>query len=177
MPQTISLVRGTTTVTGNGTTFATLFTNSASGIATRVIVNQLAMSGSSNGSGSYVAGSVYNNAVGAGETQIGAFYRGTAGTSASLYSFFPSNTLSNSLATSASGNMGTAGAPTLFNGFAYIQQNTQSTERSYCLLPQTFWIGPSDAIRMTSYMYTAGGKGGSPATVTLRYSFTLITES
>jgi hypothetical protein len=45
-------------------------------------------------------------------------------------------------------------------------------------MPQTFWIGPSDGVQCLPFGFaTPSGKSQAPSTVTIRYSFTLITES
>lgn len=176
MPQTISLVRGTATVTGNGTNSVTLFTNSASGIATRVIPNQLAVCGASTAL-SYVSGTLSISGS-ASETVIGVTaLNSTIGTDCLF--FIPSQGSGANVSSSVSGVFSVNGYfPVTSFGSRRTNSSSVSSGLDSNILPNSFWIGPSDSLIMRAFFYTNVGKGGNvPSTVTVRYSFTLITES
>jgi hypothetical protein len=173
MAQTISLVRGTATIaTANGTNVVTLFTNSASGIATRVIVNQLTVTSSSlSTTATGTSLSLFNSGSGTAESIIGGAY---SYQSQNRLTVTPSQSLSGFGGASASGTLAVGG--TLAGGRDFFQQPTTSGN-NYNICPTNFWIGPSDIIRAKSQWYATSGKSNVPQSVTIAYSFTLITES
>jgi len=191
MAQTISLVRGTTSVTGNGTSNVTLFTNSGTGIATRVIVNQLTfyIGGSASGSGYLI--NLYHQSSGGYNSIVGQIANGGSGTIPRteqwLIGGFPSTrVIGNSSQGTAvdsfcmGSTSGAAGSTDVLSFDASttrmsIGSNSSNGQYKHC--PQTFWIGPSDVLRIKAGWNQAGGKGGTPATVNIGYSFTLITET
>lgn len=179
MAQTITLQRGSTTVTGNGTSFATLFTNGSTGIATRVIVNQLQISGANAGNAGECNARLFNNGSGSARTLVGQAYSYSSLGSSAILTFFPSQVnQQSSNANSSVVGIPSYGAPIFANNVAKTSVLVSGTvQPNYTLLPTTFWIGPSDVVQMSSYMYNVSGKSNTPSTVTIAYSFTLITES
>lgn len=173
MAQTISLVRGTATIaTANGSNVVTLFTNSASGIATRVIVNQLTVTSSlssTNNTGTGLA--IFNNGSGTAESMIGGVYTPST---VSRLSVTPSQSLGSTLSSSNSANFYIGGTLVAGRDFFQIPIGNQN---NYNICPTNFWIGPSDAIRAKCQWYSVSGKSNTPQSVTIAYSFTLITES
>jgi hypothetical protein len=192
MPQTISLVRGTTSVTGNSTSNVTLFTNSGTGIATRVIVNQLTFYIGASASGSGYLINLYHQSSGGYNSIVGQIANGGSGTIPRteqwLIGGFPSSKV---IGSTSQGNMpdsfvmgstdtGGGGAQDVLYWPASttrMQIGSNSSTGQYKHCPQTFWIGPSDVLRIKAGWNQAGGKGGTPATVNIGYSFTLITET
>jgi hypothetical protein len=174
MAQTISIQRGSTTVT-NGST-VTLFTNGSSGLGTRIIINQLAYSGTNTASGNRSSGgSLIINGSGVGATPIGMV--GTGNSPATYVAPFLSSNVSTAITFNTSGSFstGVTGVTAMGitgSGTVGISTGVQS------MMPQTFWIGPSDVIQTRPFGFlTSSGKGGTNSTVTIYYSFTLITES
>jgi hypothetical protein len=172
MAQTISIQRGSTTVTNAST--VTLFTNGSSGNGTRVIINQLAYSGTNSASGNRTSGgSLINNGSGVGQTPIGMV--GTGNSPANFVSPFLSTDVPIATVFTTGGSLVSSftGAPSLsLTGSNGVANGTLS------MMPQTFWIGPSDVIQTRPFGFlTAVGKGATNSTVTVYYSFTLITES
>ena len=178
MTQTISIARGTVSMTTNGSTKSTLFTNSSGVIATRVIVNQIAWHYDTSFGPNVRVALVHYNAAGywsvLGFIYTNYFY-GSAlqfhiGTTPESFGFFSSSSGEATfgvqrLVGGGSGQMGNQAAsniePSLHN------QNT-SYAANFC--PGQFWLGPSDVISLVGY----SGNGGS---CTVGYSFTLISES
>lgn len=176
MAQTISIVRGSTTITNNST--GTLFTNGSSGNGTRVIVVQLFYSGTNNASGNRQTGGILLiNGSGVGETPIG--ITGSGGYRVSSIGPALSASIPQGPVFSSTGNIGAVltGLPGMTtSGIAYSPV-TGSNEPS-SMVPQTFWIGPSDAVRTKPIGFReVSGKSTTDASVTVRYSFILITES
>lgn len=190
MPQTISLQRGSITIASN-VSATTLFTNSASVTATRVIVNGLLITTSSstgaNGKFTGVGGSLVVTPDGL----AGTYMVGIVGGTQNSYSFsqFPINNSGlgvNNVVNPTTGLVfslptmpvhGSSGTNSSFsinansltavqlvnNGNA--QSNTTSVLSAISFCPQNFWIGPSDAVKFspkTSQSYTAA-QGKSPA--------------
>lgn len=174
MPQTISIQRGSTTVTSSAV--GTLFTNSSVGLGTRVIINQLFFLGTNNAAGNRTSGgTLIINGSGVGQSPIGTVGSGTT-PSAALGPFLSAN-----IPFGVNGQNGVSynGSPALTLGQAQpgIAASTGATNVN-SVMPQTFWIGPSDAIQVSPYGFiTQSGKSTSLSVVTIRYSFTLITES
>ena len=177
MAQTISLQRGTATVTGDGTSFATLFTNGSTGLGTRVIVNQLQITGNSGTQECYAR--LFNNGSGTARTILGQAYSfnniGNGGT----LTFYPTqNTFQQNFSNTTANAVQSFGSPVFLSSNPRVSIIASGNQNpNYTLLPTTFWIGPSDAIQMSSYMKYISGKSTPSATVTIAYSFTLITES
>jgi len=173
MPQTISLVRGTATISSaNGTNSVTLFTNSASGIATRVIVNQLTVTSNQSSITSYGTSlSFFNSGSGTAESIIGGVYSHQA---QQRLTVTPSQSLSGFGSANNSGSISVGG--TLAGGRDFFQQPTPAGT-NYNICPINFWIGPSDVILAKVQWYSGSGKSINPASVTIAYSFTLIRES
>ena len=176
MTQTLSVARGTVSSTTDGTTRSTLFTNSASVIATRVIVNQLAWTTdiSINSGGLYKAALIHYNAAGQYSVlglQAHA-YPYSCGFQFNIAttpeSYFASSTNSyfgvQKIFQSGAGQIGTN-----INAidFPVISQNNP-VNTNFCA--GQFWIGPSDVISFAVYS-PSGGQA------TVGYSFTLISES
>lgn len=178
MPQTISIQRGSTTIT-NGQ-IGTLFTNGSGGFGTRVIVNQLAFTGNNNGSGNArnTGGTLIINGSGVGRTPIGVAASG--GSTQTFLSPFFGTGMSPFVNTVNSSIFG--GAPMLqLNAPAQYPTSVPGSASAVasCMV-QTFWIGPSDVVQAGPFGFTTfvGGKTGNVnSSVTVLYSFTLITES
>ena len=188
MAQTIAIQRGTTTVSANGNTTVTLFTQSG-GTATRVILNQLLVYFSSgppgvqnNGMNLYLTSSSgYSSVIGSmkfGSTTsqwafqfpAGAPNSGFNGTSAGT-----SNSINSSnpfiYQSGGSGDM-------LANATNNIQvQYSNSSYDAYSVIPANFYIGPGDALKLKVRGLYASGKGTASGTANVGYSFTTITES
>ena len=189
MAQTVALQRGTTTVTGNGSSFADLFTQS-SGIATRVILNGVACYASSTDTRLYAcllvksAGSSTNVLTVAtksyGNNQnVGAFdFSVVDGIADNLGPWSPtSNQGTTNKANMAATNTTTAtqGGTTFATTMNYIYvsgtgSNINTNDVQYFAVPRDFWIGPSDIVSLK--IFTANTR-----TWTIAYSFTTVTES
>jgi len=181
MAQTVALQRGSGTLSGNGTSAATLFTQST-GLATRVIFNQLTWYlNSSTNSGGMRAILVLNSSGGQGSV-IG------------LYNAASSSMWGGGFTNKNAGNpmpgAGWNGSTTIISSSSMYQQSSAaamgsnasavslSTGNSYYeTMPTNFWMGPSDSLSFRINAQQAGGKGSSPLTVTYSWSFTTITES
>lgn len=177
MPQTISIQRGTTTITNNN--IGTLFTNGSGGFGTRVIINQLSFSGTNNTSGARATGgTIIVNGSGVGQTPIGAVSSGNSPVGV-IYPFFSTGV---SIAVNSQNGIIYGGAPYLqLNNSAQLPSGMTGGQTGVgSAMPQTFWIGPSDAVQAGPFGFLTfvGGKTGSiNSSVTVRYSFTLITET
>lgn len=197
MPTTVSLQRGSVTYLADGSSTAnitTLFTNSASGIATRVIINYITINNPYVGGGNintrnYQAQG-YLGLVNGNASTIIAYMQGTVTTPN-----ITNGVMTASMPIADSGApFSTAGLGVNFTNTAIatneigwqnqrpnnIQFNVGGAAQGYC--PRTFWIGPSDSIRWwprLSQWIEQSGKTTIPriVTQTLYYSFTLITES
>lgn len=185
MAQTIALQRGTTTVSGNSTSTATLFTQSG-GIATRVIVNQLTFTFNSATSGSQTILGVYHTSSGGQTSLIGIFRNSQNGLGYQAIQFAVGSATNNGFTATSisstsnlypqmpcightqSGDMSGTGPGNI--SFSY----SDSSNTRFSTLPSNFYIGPSDSIIIKAQALDGGG---SPVTVTASYSFTTITES
>ncbi len=156
MTQTISIARGTVSSAADGTTRSTLFTNSASVIATRVIVNQVAWTTSNSISGGpYKAALIHYNAAGQYSVlglQTHAYpyscgFQFNIGTTPEAY--FASSTNSyfgvQKIFQNGAGQIGTD-----INAIdcPVISQNVPNNT-NFCA--SQFWIGPSDVISFAVY--------------------------
>lgn len=186
MAQTIALQRGSTSITWNGTTITTLFTNTSSGAATRVIMGGISAYSTNNGPltmGLYVKQAGTSNYV-----TVGLKSFGTGGGSHSLDFFAgteikPNQPISNANTAEAMGNpiymvqgsANYAGAQDMSNTAIYYinaQAGLSSNRLSYEHYPQQFWIGPSDVVVMKFYNYNS-----SAATGAVAYNFVTVTET
>ena len=177
MAQTVSIQRGSTTTTSG--TAATLFTNGSSGLGTRIIINQISVSGTNNSAGTRNPGlSIIINGSGVGQTPIGLVraYQTNASVVAPL---FPAQY---GMAVNTGNGVLNTGMPVFTSATPstvyYPQGVTGGVTVTTGAMVQTFWIGPSDGVQCLPFDFNSGsGKSASPSTVTIRYSFTLITES
>jgi len=179
MTQTISVTRGTVSMTTDGSTKSTLFTSSSGVIATRVIVNQIAWHYDTgfgpnvriallhyNAAGYWsVLGYMYVNYTYGGALQFhigtnpnfSSYFNAAAGTP-----FFGIQRLHGSNTNQQIGNQSASSidAPnSIANAYNAI---------NFC--PGQFWLGPSDVISLVCYSQNGGS-------CTVGYSFTLISES
>ena len=178
MTQTLSVARGTVSMTTDGSTKSTLFTNSSGVIATRVIVNQIAWNYDTGFGPNVKVALVHYNAAGYWSVlgfiyinySYGSALQFHVGTTPNSFGYFNSANGTayfgvQRLVGGGSGQMGNQAAsniePSLHN------QNTQYAA-NFC--PGQFWIGPSDVISLVGYSANGG-------TCTVGYSFTLISES
>ena len=181
MAQTISIQRGQTTLTGNGTSSVTLFTNGSSGASTRVIINQLSFSIAQSSSFGNTSATMYLTTSGGGTSPIGSLYTSTA-LGPQITPILTQNpntsvamTTSNAISAVGGGMFASSlGAPNIISS---INSGKDGTYTYIGVFPTNFWIGPSDAIKVCTLYRYSSGKGGAFATVTVHYSFTLITES
>lgn len=182
MAQTIAAQRGTTTVTANGTSTVTLFTQST-GTATRVILNSVSFY--TNNGGTAPKMSLCININGTGNQTCVALLGSSNGTSANGLTMFPNCSpfpLTNTTATAntyidrwmpttlANKNIGTD----LQSGYWVFQGpngSTNSSESSAIeYVPSQFWMNSGDSL-----VFRCRSATGDTATV--MYSFTTITES
>lgn len=181
MAQTIVAQRGQSTVTGNGTTNLTLFTQST-GIATRVIINYLSayMDSTSNN----LRISLIINGGGAGALSCIAYAGQTASGNSAGINMFPG--LLGGPVESATGNLNqveqylprapnAVGAGPLVNiGANQVrftsQTNTIDNSQPANIVPFQFWMNNGDVLLIRGY-------NGDSSTMTIRYGFTTITES
>jgi len=194
MAQTVALQRGSTTVTSDGTSTVTLFTQSG-GTATRVIVNNLAITFSSSiNTGQVMSIVFYLTQTGSQTVMLGLIRRTSNGNrsfqftpgvstnspfgnASSIYNaaqpttYLPTNPIIH-----GSGTNGTASgaASTLSVTYCDTSSNGQTI---VTLLNSNFYMGPSDLVGMKIYAATTSGKSYVFTTATISYSFTTITES
>ena len=184
MAQTIALQRGTASVSGDGTTFVTLFTQSG-GTATRVIVNQLTMSFSAQLSSNNAA-CLYLTSSGGQSSVLGVMSRSDTGSQYAVQ--FPAGSSNaNAWFGTYNGVNGSSGSPmiqqTISSGdmsagnCSGVNLSYGSTAPRFAVLPQNFWIGPSDVLKMKVNARITVGKNTQAVTVSLSWSFTTITES
>lgn len=182
MAQTVALYRGTTTATSSGGS-VTLFTNSASGIATRVILNQLVFYSAGSGNNwTYLYASLLHISS-AGPTSLIGHIRNVYSNAGNGLQFYQGMQGDNGLQFASQGTGGSAPATGQYfnqsgaagagmnvnpSGIAVNFPQTNSNVANWCV--NNFWIGPSDAI---AFRFTENT--GYSATV--GYSFTTITES
>ena len=178
MTQTISVARGTVSMTTDGSTKSTLFTNSSGVIATRVIVNQIAWHYDTSFGPNVKVALVHYNAAGYWSV-LGAMYLnynyGSAlqfhvGTNPTSLGYMNSaNSMSylglQRIMGTGSGQMGNQNAS---NIEAVITSSNVYNTWNFC--PGQFWLGPSDVISLVGYSQNGGS-------CTVGYSFTLISES
>jgi hypothetical protein len=189
MAQTIALQRGTTTVTSNGTTSATLFTQSG-GTATRVIPNAIGIYFSATPNFNYVIFGVYVAISGGQTLLVGYLHQGNTTYNRSFQ--FPISAMPN---TGASNGVWNTNGLVVIPTTPYFA-NTSTTgvgntaienvnvnyplaaNTRLVILPSSFYIGASDAIVVKAYGFNAIGKGSPTAlTANITYSFTTITET
>jgi len=184
MAQTIALQRGTTTVTSNGTSSATLFTQSG-GTATRVILNQLGVYYSSepNEGSAFVV--VYHNISGGQSLMLGLmrdtdrrrsnqFVPGASSENPFLGSATQTGTTTAVALNRAPtiGSSGTTGVGSSNANAVAIDYSSAATPR-YASMPSNFYMGPGDSLSLKTYAIL----DGNPVTANITYSFTTITES
>jgi hypothetical protein len=182
MAQTIAAQRGSTTVTANGTSTVTLFTQST-GIATRVILNSVSFytnNGASNtrmslcininGTGNQTCVAIVgtsNGQAGQGLTmfpgcQPQAFTNITATANTYIDRWIPASLANKNIGTDLqNGYWG-------YNGPNGSTQDSQGGSIEY--VPSQFWMNSGDSLVFRCKSYVAD-------TATVMYSFTTITES
>lgn len=194
MAQTVALQRGSTTVTADGSSTVTLFTQSG-GTATRVIVNRLGVTFSASINTAQILSIVfYMTQTGSSTLMLGLIRRTSSGNRA--FQFVPGVNTANSFSNASS--IYNAAQPTYYlptnpvihgsgtNGTASGDASTLQIE--YCgtganaqtlinVLNSNFYMGPSDLVGMKIYGVTTSGKSYVATTATISYSFTTITES
>lgn len=183
MAQTIAVQRGSTTVTGNGTSKVTLFTQSG-GAATRVILvgasANLASSGYAHSLGLFI------NINGSGNYLPVAFAMLNYSSSYTNVYMMPDKVNSSPLtmqtgATSYTGGTASFGAATaggiadnLQNAVIAISGTTGYQSAFYnnpvSFVPSQFWMANGDSLVASSY-------NGSTSTATIIYHFVTVTES
>lgn len=185
MAQTIAAQRGSTTVTCDGQTSVTLFTQST-GTATRVILNSVSWS-TPNGT-NYPRCSLMININGTGNETCVALLSSTNPSSSGGQTMFPnstyspltgmqstSNYISRWLPVNQSGSGSNMLGKNLTNGYWTIAgpngATQASTEGSLEFVPSQFWMNSGDSLRFRCY------RGGTTESATIYYSFTTITES
>lgn len=183
MAQTIAAQRGTTTVTTNGQTSATLFTQST-GTATRVILNSVSFKVPNGGTGPKMSLCVDLNNTG-NETCV-AFIAGcNTGSAIQGLTMFPNSsiapiqTTTTSAATYAdrwvlgmqdNANFGTK-ITNVYSGLGPNGSAQSANNISVDLVPSQFWMNSGDVLKIRVF------HAGSSETATITYSFTTITES
>jgi hypothetical protein len=182
MPQTVALQRGTSSITLDGTTKYTMFTQSG-GIATRVIINAVSFYADSVRSG--MMGGIFVNKSGGGTftiallimsnnvsqanldfrpgnmNNLGGATNGT-GTQFSGITVVQGTTSGNYYADTLISNFGLSGGPNASTGFG--------SQSNYEFTPTQFWIGPSDVVVFKA-------RNNSADSGQVAWSFTTITES
>jgi len=180
MAQTIALQRGTTTVTANGSSGATLFTQSG-GTATRVIVNNLGFYFTTTPGQSDVYVVVYLTQSGGQQLVLGRLYNQSPYKAAQ---FAPGISTTNAFETNpaninAARNFGFTSSGT--NGVASADAQSISinapSSTSMMQLNSNFYMGPGDSIAVKARGSSASGKSQVFQTLNISYSFTTITES
>jgi len=185
MAQTIALQRGSTSITWNGTTHYTAFTNTSSGTATRVIMGgvsayanntdalAMAIYVKQSGTSNYIPVAYKGTGTGVANASLD-FYSGCdarplqsllAGTGEMMSNPFPSGNTNGSY----------TGAATLYNvnvNYNQTQARMDSNRFAMELYPQQFWIGPSDVVSMKFINGSSGNYTGAVA-----WTFVTITES
>jgi len=191
MPQTIALQRGTTTVTTDGSTQATLFTQSG-GIATRVIPNAIGVYFNNpqpnTGFGNLLCG-IYCTISGGQTLLVGYMNLGSSQYNRSFQ--FPIGAMPNAGASNGVWNTNNTivspTTPTITNNATFGIGDLSLTSLSInyplgnnpriAILPSSFYIGPSDIIRIRVFGLAPSGKSSTPTTAGVTYSFTTITET
>jgi hypothetical protein len=186
MAQTVALQRGTTSVTANGTSSVTLFTQSG-GTATRVIVNSLGMTFSPDPNTGQAVVVTLTVTPSGGQTLILGYLRSTSNNRA--IQFTPAGSPQNqfygqpiyagspySLMPNINGNStsGTGASASNAVGMTYVSNSTGNPQNA---ISPNFYIGPSDVVAMKGYCPYTSGKSVLSTTMSISYSFTTITES
>jgi len=169
MAQTITIQRGTTTVSNGSNTL--LFTQS-SGTATRVIMNMVSFY--SSGQTSSPTLTVYMASSTGGGSIIGYWktnnnvWQGQLTPANNGYG--PLQYGGNSGSLPISGQINANGGPQYLTNELTANVNFVSSSSNFSYMPSNFYLGPSDSIRLGWY----DNNGNS---LTVAYSFTTITES
>ena len=183
MAQTIVAQRGSASVTCDGTTAVTLFTQS-SGIATRVILNSVTFRDSSTGNSPRM--SLMINVNGSGNQTAVALVSVPTGISSSGITMFPggnpmphTNITANPqtyidrwfiVNTEASINIGQNISNTRWNYAGPNGSTMTSGAGAFESVPSQFWMNSGDVLLARCFT-------GNSGTGTIVYSFTTITES
>ena len=181
MAQTVALQRGVQSVTYDGTTRYTMFTQSG-GIATRVIIG--GVSAYSNAARPGMMMGIYVVLNGGGFNFI-AFKMGSNAYSIGAMDFCPGTVAANFSSAAGSTNPSTSSIITQSvasfysgNGDIFSQSLTGSgtgttpySDKTYEFCPIQFWIGPGDAVVFKGRMTNTTETGQ------IAYNFTTITES
>lgn len=187
MAQTIAIQRGTTTVSGSGTSTVTLFTQSG-GTATRVIINQLIIYFSDYAQNSGTGANLYLTSSGGYSSIIGQLKYNS---SSSIYAMqfitgAPNNGFNGTSPGTSNSNLSsnpfifqnsTIGDMLASNFANTTTQYSNSSYEAYCNVPANFYMGPGDALKMRVRGQIPSGKGTASRTANIGYSFTTITES
>ena len=183
MAQTVAAQRGTTTVSCNGTSAITLFTQST-GIATRVILNSVTFRDNTTGNSPRM--SLMINVNGSGNQTAVALMSTPTGVPGSGLTMFPgcnpmplTNITSNPqtyidrwfiINTEASINLGENISNTRWSYVGPNGSSQTSGAGAIDYVPSQFWMNNGDSLVLRCH---TGGSG----TATVTYSFTTITES
>lgn len=171
MPQTITLQRGQISASSSSTNL--VFTNSASGIATRLIPGYLGILVSSADTGvRCVFGVRRSGAIAGTESVFAIAFNQGSFNSTDGFSFSPHDTANQSMG--VGGGSTTSQSQAIWQGGlnAYPFYYGSSTPNAFAAFKHNnVMIGPSDAV----YVYFQSDAG--TRTATIQYCFTLITES
>jgi hypothetical protein len=171
MPQTVALQRGSGTL--NSGSFATLFTQSG-GLATRVIVSQLVFYVGASGpvdSPQLILSHLSSNGTASVIGYAQAFASDTNLRQGQLMPSSGENGLKNasfSNSVALNGYARGTSADWLGASQGFNMDLNDSSRRSF--VPQNFWIGPSDSVRIN-------WNEGSSKVVTYGFTFVTVTES
>lgn len=186
MAQTIALQRGTTSVSADNTSSVTLFTQSG-GTATRVIINSLVMTFSPTPNSSTTQSVGFYVTSSGGKTSVIGLIKASANNIA--MQFTPAGSPNNQflaiplsagnpysamahITSNSTSGTGGGGASTI-----NINNTQNSTGLPQNMVSPNFYIGPSDIVLLKANVLYSSGKGTSPCTMSISYSFTTITES
>ena len=191
MAQTVALQRGTTTVVADGSTFATLFTQSG-GTATRVILNSvsfwtsgtydtqiraiLAVKSAGSSTNVFTVGlKVFTNSLGISAFDFSPMMKTTA--FATVGGTTSNNIIGATLmyADQASSPGGTFASRPSGSGVICNSATENGFGQSggcYDKVATNFWIGPSDVVCVKIF-----SNGGGAKTWNVGYSFATVTES
>lgn len=178
MAQTITLQRGRTSISGNGTTGTTVFTLPSTGVATRVIFGNCSVKNTQNVTISACVFSLAINVNGTGNyipVAIQSVAQDTKGMSVTpgVTGINPTNS---TFATTGVviGSQGTNIEPytdlTSVRLYGTQANTTGITGVNFKDVPEQFWMGPNDSL--VAFWYNNGTYTGN-----FDYSFTLITET
>jgi len=159
MPQTIAMVRGTTTCTSGSS--VTLFTQSG-GTATRVILNWVAFYTTGGGTYGSPNCNLYHTSSSGGAGVVAAWANNSGNFGGQHSGGIPSVTSnsSNSVFGNVSGNY-----PALLQAM-----RVSSVAVTPSFAASNFWIGPSDSVSLSWF-------DNNGLAITIAYSFTTVTES